>query len=557
MTTWVVHGFYHAPALYADDWGQGLEEILEGRAEWFDSTRMRPLLFLPFVLQHAWFGLNYDAHYVVLGGLYAGMGLLIYLIVRRCLDGSLSHDAALLTALLFLVFPTNYAHTWLTMAHHYAGAVLGLVYAWTLLAYASSGRGWQLAAAAVSLLLSVGFYEGHLGLAALWPAILITLHRDRATVRRVMVWFTPAAVVSALVVYRILGYESPWDYYSADLVTLSPSVLVGRLILGYKITLAWGWTETVRHEVPLVTSTGGALAVVALVVGAAALAGGRVRLPPRTGDSGVSAPEPSVNRRRAAAQAMAGVTIGLGLIGAGYFPIVTAFMPNLSGFSSRLNLFASMGGAWFLASSLLSGARLVAAAGVERRMLWTAAIPLVLLGGLTQVSVQYRVRLAWDEQRALWQGLFESAPNFRNDTVVLFVFPGLTERHGYWSWWRMPLEASWDASAGVRLLYANRSLSADVVFPDVQRFREPALTSAGLQNWQTGKISPWDRVVAYSYDSGSRALQALDTLPVSLNVGEDVHLCTSCILPGPAPVTSLRQLVSDADNVAAGRSAAP
>ncbi len=547
LMTWVIHGLFHVPALYADDWGQGLEEILAGRAAWFDSTRMRPLLFLPFVLQHSIFGLNYDAHYVVLAGFYVAMALLLYAIVRRSVTG-MSHDVALVTALLFVAFPTNFAHTWLTMAHHYSGAVLGLAYAWALLVHASSGRQRHLVTAATCLLLSIGFYEGHLGMAMLWPAILVVLHRERATWRRVVRWFAPAVIVGALAAYRILSYESPWDYYSADLITLSPGTLLSRLILGYEITLAWGWTETVRHYVPAVSSTGAALAVLAGAVGAAAgLACGRLARIRRFENAGADTRRPWQRERGSGMRlGLAGAAIGLGLIGAGYLPIVTAFMPILSGFSSRLNLFATIGGAWLLACCLAAGARLLAVEGRERRVLWAAAAPLLALGAVAQVSAQYRVSVAWAEQRILWQTLFESAPNFADETAVLFVFPGLAERNGYWSWWRMPLEGSWDASAGVRLLYANPTLSADIVFPDVQRFREPVLGPAGVRNWLTGRIAPWHRVVAFSYDPRSTRLRQLDALPASLGVGEGGRLCETCVLPGPIPETALRGLVSDA-----------
>lgn len=543
--TWAVHGLFHAPALYADDWGQGLEEILEGRAPWFDAARLRPLLFLPFVVQHRLLGLNYDAHYAVLGGVYAVMALLLFLIARRSAS-TLPHDVALLAALLFVVFPTNYAHTWLTMAHHYSGAAMGLVYAWALLVYASGGRTWHLGAAGACLLVSVGFYEGHLGLAALWPAVLLVMHRDRVTWRDGVLWFSPAASTGALVVFRVLAYESPYDYYSADLVTVDPATLLSRLILGYKITLAWGWTETLRHYVPALTSTSLALVAVSGLVGAAALlASGRLGRRWRPDEAPADEPPATGHRRPRARAAVAGAVIGLISIGAGYVPIVTAFMPNLSGFSSRLNLFASLGGAWFFACCLMVVARQVATPGRERRVLWAAAAPLLVLGGLSLASAQYRVKVAWNEQRMLWQSLFDAAPDFTDGTLVLLVFPGLTERDGYWSWWRMPLEASWDASAALRLLYANPTLSADIVYPDLVRFREPVLSPAGVQNWLTRHVTPWDRVVAFSFDPRGPGLQALNTLPARLIVGEEARLCSTCVLAGAAPVAPLRSLVSE------------
>jgi hypothetical protein len=178
---------------------------------------------------------------------------------------------------------------------------------------------------------------------------------------------------------------------------------------------------------------------------------------------------------------------------------------------------------------------------------WLTALPFLILGLACQVSVQQRTQSAWAEQQAIWKATFRAAPSFENGTMVLFVLPGYSEETSYQTWGRTPLDADWDTSAALRLLYGNPTLRADVLFPDVTRTTEPILTLSGVQNWQTRLITPYSSVIAFQFDRDQRNLRQLTRLPGSYIQGGSgsgsVDLCSSCITAEVPGEISLRRLV--------------
>jgi hypothetical protein len=241
-------------------------------------------------------------------------------------------------------------------------------------------------------------------------------------------------------------------------------------------------------------------------------------------------------------------TIGFILIGAGYMPIIAVFLPSLSGIGSRFNIFATIGGALFLGSVLVIGGTIFARSREQIKYLFlTSAVLFVLLGIGTHASVQYHNRIAWQEQRAIWQMLFSAAPNFKDDTMVLFILPGFQERTGFYNWRRTPLSASWEASSGLRLLYNNPTLSGDVYFPDIEEPIEPILTTEGVLSQETGQVTLYNRIVVFMYSSDTDTLQQLDQLParITQHLVDPVKLCSNCILNEAVRDIPLRRLVQD------------
>jgi hypothetical protein len=171
----------------------------------------------------------------------------------------------------------------------------------------------------------------------------------------------------------------------------------------------------------------------------------------------------------------------------------------------------------------------------------------VVLGIVTQASVQYHNRVAWREQQTLWHELFVVAPDFKDDTMVLFVLPGFRDRAGYFNWQRTPLSASWEASSAVRLLYDNATLSADVYFPDIEEPIEPVLTERGVLTQDTGALTPYAQTVAFQYDSATGTLSQWEQLPADLIPGAKgpIGLCSDCVLAERVLNVPLRSLVRE------------
>ncbi|RPJ61829.1 MAG: hypothetical protein EHM23_05415 [Acidobacteria bacterium] len=542
VVAYLAYGLFFVPSLYSDDWGQDMEHLIAGNAKWVDLAHLRPLLFVPFLIQYHLFGVNVTANYVILWLLYIVAAFLIWKIVGA-FPSLRSNGFAFVTALFFLIYPTNYAHMWLNMAHHYSGMVLAILSAYLLLKFAHGGKTSYLLLSFVSLGLSLGLYDGQLGVAAAWPAFLFLAYRKESPLRRRLALFVPIVLLGGLSTLRALTYQQPDDFYSASSISLDPWNLLSRLTLGYKISLAWGWTETLRYYIPWLEGSKSAVLFLGAAVTVPVLAAGYlVRDPIHT----PNAPLKTAHLWPAIRPYVAAGLVGLALIAAGYIPTVTVFQPNLSEIASRFNLFASIGASLFLASGLMVFSILVCRkrSGL-RQVFLVSAVPFLLLGVMTQASVQYRNRIVWEEQRTLWQTLFRKAPDIRDDTLVLLVLPGLQERMAYHSWWRTPLNASWDASAALRMFYDNPSLSADVLFPDADRFNEPSLTTAGVVNWQTRKARPYERTVAFVFDAESRQLTPLESLPAHWVPGatDPVKLGTDCILPTPVSNIPLRTVL--------------
>lgn len=543
----LAYGLFFAPAIFMDDWTSVVERIITDNAQWLDLTQRRPLLFSTFLLQNRLFGLNITAYYASLWLMYLAMTAVVYAIVAS-LPLPRKHLFALVVAALFLVYPTTYTHMWLIMFGVYCGTLLTLVYGYFLLKFAQGG-GWLLfGLALVCLLLPLGVYEGQLGVAAAW-AIILFLLSWRAPRARWLSLLLPVLLAGLYAVWRTLGYSAIGvsDSYLTEM-SVSPAVLLSRLLLGYKVTLGWGWTQTIAAFLPWAASA----KVAVLLLGSVVI--------------GLGVLVWAVTRKRASNDAsmwdearwpakggvlvpyLIALAVGMLLVGAGYFPTTAVFLPTLAGIGSRFNLFATIGGAVTIAAVLMLVALLVARTPKQAQWLLLGAVtPYILVGILTQASVQYHNRIAWQEQQSIWQSLFVAAPDFADDTLVLFVLPGFEDRSGFSNWRRTPLSASWEASSGVRLLYNNPTLTADVHFPDIDEPIEPVLTRDGVLTRDTAVLTPYSRVVAFMFDPGSGAVSRLAQLPAEMvqDAEAPVDLCAECVLATAVMDAPLRELIRD------------
>ncbi len=544
----LANGLFFVPALYADDWTNGIEMLVNGSAQWVDVSNRRPLLSAPFLLQYRLFALNVSGQYLVIWFLYVVMAFLVYQIVSR-FPLLRQHSFSLVVALLFLVYPTNYTHMWLTMLHIYLGFVLTLLYGYLLLRFAENGRWSILALALACLLISFGLYEGAIGLAAVWPLVLLFRFRQtRLSVRVSLI--TPLLLSGGFAVWRAFGQQTLGveDHYVSQIAT-TPALLLSRLILGYRISLKWGWSYPIQQFLPWIPGT---IAAFLFLVALALILVWLVRWAMEKGHIGESKgdispwsfPQRVTNARPFSFLAL----LGLGLVGVGYFPIILVFLPTLNSFESRFNLFATVGGTLFFAATAMIFSLLMARNQRQARHLFLAAtLPFITLGTATQAAVQYQTRVAWLEQKAIWQSLLAVAPDFVDDTLVLFILPGYQDRVGYQNWHRTPLYASWDATSAVRLFYDNPTLSADVFFPDINTEMEPVLMSDGLFTKDTAVLTSYAKIAAFVYESDTKTLTQIDELPNGLvrNIEFPVTFCSSCVLHEYIMHNSVRRLVQE------------
>lgn len=540
------YAFTYAPVIYSDDWSTVLAEQVQGRWHWFIQTSFRPFFDMPLILQSMLLGINIPAYHAVLWVLHLLLALLVFAIARQipCLR---AWPTSLLAALLFLLYPTDYTVMWLVMMPIYTSRALALGIIYLLIRFAKGGGRAGYIAAIVLLPLSLGIYDGHIGLIAACSVLLVIALPSMSAWRRAAL-LVPVAICGAFALWRLIGPHlanvSQVDEYAPQ-VTASPGELLSRVLLGYKVTLVWGWTGAVGQLIPALGNSKAALAAVA---GAVVVSAFCVWLALNY----IQRRQPSVatwamSERRASLRAASWLgLIGLILVGAGYVPVILVFIPNLAAVGSRVNFYAGLGGVLFLLSLVVGASVLAARAPRQAPLLCAATLaPLLAVGLAAQMAVQRSAATAWDEQRAIWQLVMQQAPNLRDHTFLLIALPGYSDRLGYQTWERAPLAAPWEVNAAVALLYNNATLNGGVIFPGVIGGTESALTAEGVKRVAAGAI-PYDQMVAVEYHRDTGALTMLDELPADWVAGAQgpVLIGGTGLVDANPPVAPLRSLLA-------------
>jgi hypothetical protein len=224
---------------------------------------------------------------------------------------------------------------------------------------------------------------------------------------------------------------------------------------------------------------------------------------------------------------------------AGYLPIVTLYSPNLNERFSRVNLFALPGASIFLVSLLYLIVVSISRYSKEiQALLMVSIIPLLVIGGITQIWLQYDTHMAWREQEQIWQELFELVPDLVDDTSVILVLPGHYECRGF-TWKRTPFTYQ---NVGISMLYGNDTLSIGVVFPDLDSVIE--FRQEGIINLDSGKIIPYSESIILIRND-EQGLQLVTDLQMELDLTWHIieYQPHQRILNGVVPAIEWRKLV--------------
>lgn len=511
----LAHGLYYAPALFGDDWSiiESIKAPLE--VSWINFADRRPFVRLPFFIHSTLFGLNINAHYLLLWLLHLAAAVLFYKIISH-LPFKRSSELGVAAALLFLIYPSDYTHMWLSMTGIYYVIVFTLIFAYFLLKFAQGG-GWGYFLASVCILgFSLEIYEMQLGLVCAWSLLLWGFYRKQSWPRRFSL-LVPILVSGIFTIWRTLGYQMVGiDDANLSVMDLSLSVLLSNLIYGYKISLGFGWTFPLLKLLPFLGGHKQAFLLLcsSLMVLWSILA---ILCRPREWLKKFS---PFVLKSAfELIRPFVGIAFcGLILIGAGYIPLLAVRGPSLVGHLSRSNLFASLGASLVVAAVLMAVAVLGGQNQPRSRILFAACtIPFVLLGIYTHASVQADNNRTWLEQKNIWSQLFQAAPDFADDTHVVLLLSGYADRTGNPTWERPPLKAPWEVSAALRLLYHNPTLSGDIILLDLDyqySIFEATLTREGVL--YEGVLTPYSQCVFLSDNNPRSNLELLTELPAGM-----------------------------------------
>ncbi len=536
----ISYGSIYVPAISSDDWANLRVRVSNGdySINWFTA---RPLGLIPFGILNTIFGLHIVYYYVLLGLLYVIAAFQLYLIVLNFLP--YKPITALSISAISMIYPALYTRTWLTFINYIIVLCLILLYCWLLIVYLKLGRLYVLISAILCLTISLFIVEAPLGLASAWCLLLFLIYRKVGWKRRLSALLTPAIVILIYMIWRVyFATQAGTGAYDTQGV-IKPGQIPLNLILGLKV-LIWAWTEPIRQALGLNKNV-----LPFVIIGIFILAwslGTYLVLKWKDALKG----EVSLSNQEIIHSAYTILLLfGIGIIFtfAGYIPFIFAIAPNLSGMLSRVNLFASLGASVVLVSLLGIGAMILKCNRRQAEiMTGIAAIPLIFLGIMTQIWVQRNVQIAWDEQKQIYNNLFNLAPNLAENTTVYFVLPGYEDRSGFANWKRLPLQGDWDSTGALQVLYGNSSLRGDVIYTNIETSVEPTLTANGVIHYYEGRITPYDHTIFVAFDGNPKHLRIITNLQTELSINwpTPTYKPFDLIENDPPPDIDLRRLVA-------------
>lgn len=512
----ISYGIFYAPILYNDDWSYMVGRWYSGTMQLFDLAELRPFQKAPFVILYGIFGLNIHAFYSVFWALNILAAVQLYFLMREFIPKN--GPIAIGIAAIFLVYPADFTHMWVSQLHNRLAVVLTFMYAHLLLTYAHNGRRFVLWISLLSLIVSFALYESQFGIAMLWCLLLILINKNRWRNRPGLV--LPMVIGALFVLWRTVGYsmlEIRDSYQYIDRVQLTPIVIITRFIIGFR-AMIWAWLEPLMQAFGL---NGGQAMVI--IFSAITIAGSLALVLSRTIhklQNDYLTEKDYLNQIRSF---ILMVAIGPLFIAAGYVPIITVFEPTtFFQTGSRINGFALPGATVTTVGFLALVVLLLKRKWKQQEINFVGIamlIPLVFLGTMVQAQIQYDDRVAWEKQKQIWHQLFELAPDLKGGTGVYFVLsetrnqePSLnvTEQ-------RLPVNASWEVGAALNILYGRHDLKGDVFVRELLYMADDFLLNElflreGIRNYFTDEITPYEDALFVTYDNNLGQLSIIEDL---------------------------------------------
>jgi len=504
MIAVIAYGIFYAPILYNDDWSYMIGRWYGGTMKWFDLTELRPLQKIPFVILYGIFGLNLHVFYGIFWSLSVLAAVQLYFLMLKFTSKNIAIAFAI--AAIFLVYPADFTHMWVSQMHSRVAVVFTLLYTHLLLAYKNNRRHTALWGSLLCLLISFALYEGQLGVTMAWCLLLIlTTKRDFWRNRSNLNLLLPLVLGIIFILWRTVGYDIIGikdSYEYIDRVQLTPAIIISRFIQGCQV-MVWAWIEPLTHGFGL--RSGLAVIIILGVIILCGLLAYWVNQTYRSQQNRYLTQQQHLDQLR---HFMLSFLLGSLFIAAGYVPLIAVFNPTFFQAGSRVNLFALFGASLTIVSLFAIVVLLISRKQPQINLTVLAGtMPLILLGMMVQAQTQYDDRVAWEEQKQIWQELFALAPDLKDGTSVHFIFstgedkgPSLN-RNGQ----RPPLFASWDTEAALNVLYGKNSLRGDVS-------TKALFLEEGIKNQYFDEITSYDQALVMAYDGNPKQLRIIEDL---------------------------------------------
>lgn len=459
--------FFSNPPLRSDDWNMLIEPTVFGSFNLVNLADRRPFMMVLYALLAPIFQLNIPLYYVVNWLLIFVSAVMIYLIIRSAFGRY--PWLALPAALIFLIYPVNYARTWLVTEINTFALLLVLLAVFLILRYLESGKSWELILANLLIVLSFGTYEAGLGLVLLVSLSVLVFNKTASKKRR---WWVQTTLLVTLLFILWRAVIQPAllnnpDFY-LEITTSGLSTVLGRYVQGAFIFL-YNW-------VGVIFMAFGSYKYWAFlgVLGAGFLSFVLINWK-RIRAILAQKPKEDLPRKNSVIDLLSISGLGFLFWAAGYIPVIFLWQPIFYGDGSRVN-FAAVPGAAIALVALVSALLMVIfeenSEMRTRKWVNIFTIPLIVLGVVSQIYSQ-NIRFGiWRQNEDFWNKMFVFAPGIEPGTKVIIVIPGYEELAPFEM---RPLRGDWEAESALRVLYNTESLFAEYFYIEMPGY---------VDNWQ-------------------------------------------------------------------------
>ena len=448
--------YFTSPPLRSDDWNWIIYPNIFEPLQIINFVDRRPFFAWLLTVLSSILGLNIQWYYVVNWLLLFFSGLVFYLIIKYAFPEQAW--LALPSALIYMIYPVNYARTWLIIINNTYALLLALCAILLMVLYAQSGNTVRLILGNALFLISLGTYEAGFGLVMLSAFLLIVFkhHLEKRT-RILLASFLLTGI--GFLLWRAFiqpHFTTLQDDYLLSL-NLTSSTIIDRYIQGAFIFLN-NWLG------PLLFWTGEFRFWIFVGIGVLLIFTILVMLPGWIKSAKANSEFLYKDRKLQAKSLAAIFAVGVFCWAAGYIPVIFLWQPIFFGDGSRVN-FSSIPGAAIALAAGIAGLITFFVHRKEqvKRILHIAIIPLLLLGLAYQLHSQNQRVQIWETKKAFWQSMFEVVPGLEDGTKVIIVIPGYDELGPFEM---LPFRGDWEAESALRVLYHNQSLFSEYYYPD-------------------------------------------------------------------------------------------
>lgn len=478
---------FYSSALTSDDWSSIIDAGIFNLTKPINFSSRRPLEGVTFYVIKKIFGIDINLYYLLNFLILVLSAYLIYLLVSKLFKNY--QWLGLPVSILYLIYPVDYTRSWLVMIYIRVCWFFTLLAMFLLLTYLQKGNVLRLILALFFIIIPLFAYEGQLGVIICWVFALLLLKRSIPKKRKYLLSLV-LLILPFFIIWRIWGQNSLLhieDPYVNSL-SISLSLVLHRFILGIRIFLL-SWINPFSIMLHLDNIIICLFLIIVLFVAFII---------------GVFLFSSEINQvEKTKLKNVQKDLLGISVIGAlfwgfGFFPMILVMEPSLYFTSTRVNMF-SIFGASLVIVSLIGIIATTTCKSIKnsKALTWTLLIPLVLIGVIIQNLNEHGIKTVWNEQKMIWNQIFQIAPNLKDDSMLVLIMPTINSNKMFQ---HAAFTADWEINSGIEVLYNNQSLRGKLYFLDQSCSCNVLLLKDGVIPPWSSEVVPYNQTVFLSYN---------------------------------------------------------